>query len=68
MTDVDLARAARFGAPLSAEQGLALFDAASTTHRPHIVPANLDVTALRSAGVPVPPILADLAARHRAAP
>ncbi|MET9108518.1 SDR family NAD(P)-dependent oxidoreductase, partial [Streptomyces zhihengii] len=61
MTDVDLARAARFGAPLSAEQGLALFDAASTTHRPHIVPANLDVTALRSAGVPVPPILADLA-------
>ncbi|MFD4764542.1 SDR family NAD(P)-dependent oxidoreductase, partial [Streptomyces sp. NPDC058439] len=69
MTDVDLARATRLGAPLQAAHGLALFDEASTTHRSYIVPANLDTTALRSTAAPVPPILAALAgpARRRAA-
>ncbi|MFD9545582.1 SDR family NAD(P)-dependent oxidoreductase, partial [Streptomyces sp. NPDC060022] len=61
MTDVDLARATRLGAPLLAARGLALFDEAGTTYRSHIVPANLDVTALNSAAAPVPPILAALA-------
>ncbi|WP_328794265.1 SDR family NAD(P)-dependent oxidoreductase [Herbidospora solisilvae] len=71
----DLARIARGGlTPMSAEEGLALFDAALRADRPLLVPAVLDEAALRAraeAGE-VPPVLRGLvrapsvrrAARH----
>ncbi|MFJ9611924.1 beta-ketoacyl reductase, partial [Kitasatospora sp. NPDC101176] len=47
----DLARMARSGiAPLSVAEGLALFDAALTSDEPLLVPARLDLGALRAAG------------------
>ncbi|MEU6776299.1 SDR family NAD(P)-dependent oxidoreductase [Streptomyces sp. NPDC046759] len=47
--EVDLARIAREGIlPLSADQGLALFDAALTAGRPALVPVRLDRAALRA--------------------
>ncbi|MEV5831832.1 SDR family NAD(P)-dependent oxidoreductase, partial [Spirillospora sp. NPDC052242] len=55
----DKARIARGGlAPMSAEEGLALFDAALDRGSPTLTPARLDVTSLR--GGPVPPILRNL--------
>jgi acyl carrier protein len=57
----DLARMGRFGiGALSAEQGLALFDAAVRNDRPQLVPIRLDPTALRRAAA-VPPLLRALA-------
>ncbi len=47
--DADRARSARAGiSPMSADTGLALFDAALTAGRPALVPAVLDVPAMRS--------------------
>ncbi|MBV6701532.1 SDR family NAD(P)-dependent oxidoreductase, partial [Kitasatospora aureofaciens] len=60
---VDIARFARSGMlPLSAGQGLALLDAASTVDRPHLAPVRLDRHALATAGAP--PLFADLAPRR----
>ncbi|MFE0422321.1 type I polyketide synthase, partial [Streptomyces sp. NPDC058953] len=57
----DLARLARTGlAPLTSEQGLALFDAALARAEPTLVPARLDVARLGRDGGPVPAVLGGL--------
>ncbi|MFB4301800.1 SDR family NAD(P)-dependent oxidoreductase [Actinomadura sp. NTSP31] len=57
LSGTDLARMARSGTrPLTAEQGLALFDAALESDRPALVPIRLDLAAVR-AGEDVPPLL-----------
>ncbi|TXS42303.1 type I polyketide synthase, partial [Streptomyces sp. OR43] len=59
----DLARIARTGiAPLTAEEGLALFDSALASGLTTAVPARLDTSALRRLGDPgrVPPLLRTL--------
>ncbi|MER5872850.1 SDR family NAD(P)-dependent oxidoreductase [Streptomyces sp. NPDC002044] len=59
----DLARITRTGiAPLTAEEGLRLFDAALASGRPVVVPARVDTAALRRAGDParVPALLRGL--------
>ncbi|MBO3682940.1 type I polyketide synthase, partial [Streptomyces sp. NEAU-YJ-81] len=49
LSDVDMARMARFGmTPLPADEGLALFDAAHTTGDPLLVPTRMDVAVLRA--------------------
>ncbi|WSC96618.1 SDR family NAD(P)-dependent oxidoreductase [Streptomyces sp. NBC_01754] len=48
LAQTDRARAASAGAALSTEQGLALFDTALTHPTAHLVPINLDLTALRA--------------------
>ncbi|MFE4533522.1 SDR family NAD(P)-dependent oxidoreductase [Streptomyces scopuliridis] len=68
----DRARMARTGvAPMTADQGLDLLDAALQTELPALVPARLDLSAPRAAGSPeeVPALLRDLvpAAPRRAA-
>ncbi|RZE87648.1 beta-ketoacyl synthase, partial [Streptomyces sp. SCA2-2] len=60
-----LARAGRLGAPLSDAQGHALFDAALTAARPHLVAATVDRDRLRAA-TEVPAILRGLAGVTRA--
>ncbi|MFJ9822595.1 SDR family NAD(P)-dependent oxidoreductase, partial [Streptomyces sp. NPDC101151] len=56
----DLARMARGGVlPLSADQGLALFDAGLAADRPALIPVRLDLSALRAADT-VPALLRDL--------
>ncbi|MFJ8234056.1 SDR family NAD(P)-dependent oxidoreductase [Streptomyces sp. NPDC094448] len=70
LTSTDLSRIARGGMiPMTAAQGLALFDAALHSDRPALVPVRLDLAAVAAAGH-VPPILRDLvpAARRRPAP
>ncbi|MFE2110764.1 SDR family NAD(P)-dependent oxidoreductase, partial [Kitasatospora sp. NPDC059463] len=58
----DLKRLARGGLlPFSTSQGLALFDAAWQRPEPALVPARLDLAALRAATGPVPPLLRALA-------
>ncbi|WP_055605171.1 type I polyketide synthase, partial [Streptomyces prasinus] len=59
-----LARASRLGAPLSDAQGLALFDAALTAARPHLVAAVVDRARLRAA-TEVPAILRGLTGAGR---
>ncbi|WP_019076034.1 SDR family NAD(P)-dependent oxidoreductase, partial [Streptomyces hokutonensis] len=60
LSDTDLARMARIGTlPLSAEQGLALFDQALETDRPALVPIRLDLPAVRASGE-VPALLRNL--------
>ncbi|MEU6996639.1 SDR family NAD(P)-dependent oxidoreductase, partial [Streptomyces sp. NPDC046465] len=60
LSDTDLARMARNGTlPLSAEQGLDLFDAALEAGRPTLVPIRLDLTAVRDSDE-VPPLLRNL--------
>nr|ADC79637.1 TamAI [Streptomyces sp. 307-9] len=58
LSDVDLARMSRVGAaPMSADEGLALFDAATALGDAVVVPARLDVAELRAqaaAGVMAP--------------
>ncbi|MEU0061132.1 SDR family NAD(P)-dependent oxidoreductase, partial [Streptomyces sp. NPDC006334] len=58
LSDVDLARMARVGAaPMSADEGLALFDAATALDEAVVVPARLDLAGLRAqaaAGVMAP--------------
>ncbi|MGW7657726.1 SDR family NAD(P)-dependent oxidoreductase, partial [Streptomyces tendae] len=57
----DLSRLRRGGVqPLSTEQGLALFEAATALGAPLAVPARLDLAALSRAGGPVPPLLRGL--------
>ncbi|MED7947445.1 beta-ketoacyl reductase, partial [Streptomyces sp. BE303] len=61
LTDADRERMRRGGVlPLTAEQGLAAFDAALGTGEPVVAPLAIDITALRNAPV-VPPILHGLA-------
>jgi acyl transferase domain-containing protein/NADPH:quinone reductase-like Zn-dependent oxidoreductase/short-subunit dehydrogenase/acyl carrier protein len=63
LRDTDLQRMARGGMPaLSAEQGLALFDAAGAMDEPNLAAIRLDVKALR-AGPDLPPALRGLV-RH----
>ncbi|WP_425586760.1 SDR family NAD(P)-dependent oxidoreductase, partial [Streptomyces rameus] len=61
--EVDMARMARFGmTPLSANEGLALFDVAHTTDEALLVPTRMDVAVLRANARPgtVPAILRHL--------
>ncbi|HWO18948.1 MAG TPA: SDR family NAD(P)-dependent oxidoreductase, partial [Kofleriaceae bacterium] len=69
LTDADLARMARNGLrPLSAEEGLALFDAVLARPDAALVPAHFDVAALGTRADAVPPMLRALAeGRGRAA-
>ncbi|WP_435586028.1 type I polyketide synthase [Micromonospora aurantiaca (nom. illeg.)] len=63
LDDADRARSARGGiTAMSAETGLRLFDAALTADRPALVPAVIDLAALRAAvgAGPVPPMLRNL--------
>ncbi|AEW95639.1 MULTISPECIES: type I polyketide synthase [Streptomycetaceae] len=58
LTGADQARLGRAGiAPLTEEQGLALFDAALAAPEPLTVPARLDTAALARATGPVPAVL-----------
>ncbi len=60
LTDADVQRMTRSGMPpLSAEEGVALFDAALASTEPTTVPARLDLAALRRQGE-VPPLLRGL--------
>ncbi|MEU2516617.1 SDR family NAD(P)-dependent oxidoreductase, partial [Streptomyces syringium] len=60
LADADAERLARSGVPpLSAEQGVALFDAALATDGPVVVPVRLDLPALRAQGQ-VPALLRGL--------
>jgi acyl carrier protein len=63
LSGADLARIARTGiTPLTAEEGLALFDSALASGLVNAVPAGLDTSALRRLGDPdrVPPLLRSL--------
>ncbi|RZQ60924.1 SDR family NAD(P)-dependent oxidoreductase [Amycolatopsis suaedae] len=53
--------------PLAGSTGLAVFDAALAGGRPHLVPARLDLPAVRAAG-PVPPVLRKLIPHAEPAP
>ncbi|MER6694788.1 SDR family NAD(P)-dependent oxidoreductase, partial [Streptomyces minutiscleroticus] len=67
LSDTDLARMARLGTrPLTAEQGLALFDAALTADRAALVPMRLDAAAVREEDLP--PLLRDLTPAGRTRP
>ncbi|WP_425428244.1 beta-ketoacyl synthase N-terminal-like domain-containing protein, partial [Streptomyces roseoverticillatus] len=55
LAEADLVRMARSGMPpLSAEEGVALFDAALGAAEPAVLPVRLDLTALRAQGEPLP--------------
>jgi acyl transferase domain-containing protein/acyl carrier protein len=57
LTEADLARLNRGGiVPHTVEEGLALFDAAARSGRPHLVPVKLDVPALRTSATAPPPL------------
>ncbi|MET7641405.1 SDR family NAD(P)-dependent oxidoreductase [Streptomyces sp. NPDC005438] len=61
LTATDRARMSRDGMrPLSAEEGLALYDAASARPEALLVPAKLDLAALRASGARIPPVLRGL--------
>ncbi|MFE7563896.1 SDR family NAD(P)-dependent oxidoreductase [Kitasatospora sp. NPDC057500] len=69
LTDVERRRLRQGGVvPLTAEQGLAAFDAALGAARPLLAPVALDVAALRAAGAAgaLPAVLAGLAPAGRA--
>ncbi|MER7991241.1 type I polyketide synthase [Streptomyces noursei] len=60
LSDADLQRIAATGVPpLTAEQGLALFDAATATDEPHLVPVGPVAAGTRVRGA-VPPVLRSL--------
>ncbi|MFC5157101.1 beta-ketoacyl reductase, partial [Streptomyces amakusaensis] len=60
LAEADRERMSRGGvAALSAEEGVALFDAASATDQALFVPVKLDLAALRAGGL-VPPLLSGL--------
>nr|WP_275581078.1 type I polyketide synthase [Natronosporangium hydrolyticum] len=59
--EADLARLARGGiAPLRVEDGLRMFDSALTSDYAALVPARIDVAAVRTSGQPVPAVFRDL--------
>jgi acyl transferase domain-containing protein/acyl carrier protein len=62
LDEVSRSRLLRFGAPLSAERGLQLLDAARAVKRPVIAPLPLDRTALRAAAGEgaLPPLMSAL--------
>ncbi|EPH46607.1 type I polyketide synthase [Streptomyces aurantiacus] len=62
LDEVDLSRVRRMGvAPMPTPQALALFDSACALNKPVLVPARLDLTALRNnSGDQLPPLLRDL--------
>ncbi|TGA87180.1 SDR family NAD(P)-dependent oxidoreductase, partial [Streptomyces palmae] len=71
LSDTDLARWARTGAvAMSAEEALTLFDAALTAPQAVLVPARLDLRAMRARAASLPPLFTDLlgtpARRHTA--
>jgi acyl transferase domain-containing protein/aryl carrier-like protein len=69
LSDVDIARMARSGlAPLSAQRGIELFDAALAADEPVLVPAALDAKALRTRSGSLPKVLAGLAPAGAARP
>nr|CUW01172.1 Type I polyketide synthase [Streptomyces caniferus] len=62
LDEADLHRMARGGVrPMPSDQALALLDAALATGEPFLVPARLDLAALRTAAGEVPPLLRSLA-------
>ncbi|MEW1614265.1 MULTISPECIES: SDR family NAD(P)-dependent oxidoreductase [unclassified Streptomyces] len=66
LADADLARWARSGVrPLTAERGTLLFDAALGRDEPLLVPAELDLAALRGSGAAIPPLLRTLVPARR---
>ncbi|HEU5473874.1 MAG TPA: KR domain-containing protein, partial [Actinophytocola sp.] len=70
LDEANLARLRRAGtAPLSAEEGMTLFDTATPLDRALVVPMKLDVAALQAqaGGTAVPPILRDLVRVRRTA-
>ncbi|WP_240956611.1 type I polyketide synthase, partial [Micromonospora sp. HNM0581] len=68
LSDVDRERMARGGVlPLTTEDGLALLDAAVTGEQATLIPARLDVKALRTNGDRLPPVLRGLAGPTRRA-
>ncbi|WP_380280631.1 SDR family NAD(P)-dependent oxidoreductase [Kitasatospora purpeofusca] len=69
LSPADLARIARSGiAPLTAHQGLRLFDTALSTTHPALAPVHLDLTGLDDNASPVLHHLAPPARRRRAVP
>ncbi|MFI1227529.1 MULTISPECIES: SDR family NAD(P)-dependent oxidoreductase [unclassified Streptomyces] len=69
VTGTDLARIRREGAlAMSADEGLALFDAVLTHDRALSVPARLDLASLAGADVPLPPVLRKLVPPERTRP
>ncbi|NBM14279.1 type I polyketide synthase [Streptomyces sp. GC420] len=69
LDEVDLARVRRLGiAEMPTAEALALFDAACAIDRPVVIPARLDVAALRNrTGDELPPLLRDLVGTGRPA-
>ncbi|MFB9338287.1 SDR family NAD(P)-dependent oxidoreductase, partial [Actinoplanes octamycinicus] len=65
LSTADRERMRRAGTvPLSAERGLALFDAAASGAEPLLVPIALDLAVLRAGGAEIPPLLRTLAGRR----
>ncbi|MFH8446747.1 type I polyketide synthase, partial [Streptomyces sp. NPDC018026] len=61
LNDTDLSRISQTGMhALTSEQGLALFDAAHASHDPLLVPAGLDLPALRAQGDRLPSVFRTL--------
>ncbi|MCF4140765.1 SDR family NAD(P)-dependent oxidoreductase [Streptomyces sp. Tue 6430] len=62
LDEVDLSRVRRLGvAPMPTPEALALFDAACAIDKPVLIPARLDLSALRDrSGDELPPLLRDL--------
>jgi pimaricinolide synthase PimS1 len=61
LSEADVARMARSGvAPLSPEEGLALFDTATATGEPVLLPTRLDTAGLRAQGDALPPLFHEL--------
>jgi acyl carrier protein len=66
LSEADLRRMSRVGiAPIPAERGLELFDAALTADVPAVVPIRLDLRALAEAGDEVPPVFRGLVRGRR---
>ncbi|MFG2212005.1 SDR family NAD(P)-dependent oxidoreductase [Streptomyces sp. NPDC048638] len=66
LSEGDLARMARAGvAPMSTEDGLALFDRALGMPQPVLVPMKLDTAGLRRDEAAIPPVFAELLPAHR---
>jgi mycoketide-CoA synthase len=70
LTDTDIERMARSSGlrPMSSDEGLALFDTALARPDAALVPAQLDIAALRTNAHALPPVLRGLAREHSARP